>query len=342
MLRILAAAVLPLVTAKTALLIVDVQDCFLEAACTSTGETGSLSVPACDIIPKINQIRAEKSCLFDEVIFTQDFHPASHISFGSTHGLDPFSHLFGLGGLPLLCKEPSSGMTVDGACCPKNYIDSINGVATDCTTELCPPDGFDYMATSPDLIDGNEACTECAAEGNTCFETTQAMWTDHCLQTGDSTFPPTLDKREGDMVVQKGAHVYVDAYSAFMDNAQSLKTALDDELMSKGIDKLIVAGIATDVCVQWTVTDALGSKTADFQVVVVSDATAPVLGDMDNFDTAIGVMKDAGASIITTEELLAMDCPAVECPEGCVADRRARRHLLFSSIPSCPDGCVPM
>ena len=136
-----------------------------------------------------------------------------------------------------------------------------------------------------------------------------------------------------------------------MDNTQSLKTTLDDELIAKGIDTLVVAGIATDVCVQWTVTDALGSKTADFEVIVISDATAPVLGDMDNFDTAIGIMSDAGAQIYTTDDVLAAECP-VECPEGCVEDRRRKllwktrkhedRHLLFSSIPSCPDGCMPM
>ena len=92
------------------------------------------------------------------------------------------------------------------------------------------------------------------------------MWTDHCLQTGDSGFPPTLDKRAGDFTVQKGTNLYVDAYSGFMDNTQTLKTELDKHLQDKGITKLYVAGIATDVCVQWTVTDALGSNTAAYEV----------------------------------------------------------------------------
>ena len=48
---------------KTALLIIDVQDCFLEKACTANGKDGSLAVPACDILPLINKIREEKSCL---------------------------------------------------------------------------------------------------------------------------------------------------------------------------------------------------------------------------------------------------------------------------------------
>ena len=59
--------------------------------------------------------------------------------------------------------------------------------------------------------------------GANCFDMTQAMWTDHCLQTGDSTFPPSLDKRANDFVVQKGGNVHVDAYSAFMDNTKALE-----------------------------------------------------------------------------------------------------------------------
>ena len=116
---------------KTALLVIDVQDCFLEAACTTSGQKGSLDVPACDIIPKINSLREQKSCLFDEVIFSQDFHPAGHVSYGSTHGLPPFAHLptaiggLGKGALPMKCISPASGATKDGACCPAYVVDYI-------------------------------------------------------------------------------------------------------------------------------------------------------------------------------------------------------------------------
>ena len=51
----------------TALLVVDVQQCFLPG--------GSLSVPANHIIPKINDIIDLKSDLFDEVIYSRDYHP---------------------------------------------------------------------------------------------------------------------------------------------------------------------------------------------------------------------------------------------------------------------------
>ena len=61
------------------LLVIDVQRDFLPG--------GSLAVPEGDaIVPLINRLGRR----FDEVILTQDWHPAGHISFGSTHGLRPF------------------------------------------------------------------------------------------------------------------------------------------------------------------------------------------------------------------------------------------------------------
>lgn len=270
---------------------------------TTTGQPGSLSVPASHTIPLINSMRSQKSCLFDEVIFSQDYHPANHISFGSTHGLAPFSHLGGQGGLPLKCITPSSGNTADAACCPGYYIDPD---AYNCSTQLCPP--ANHYADHPDIITGNPACTECADNPENCFDMEQAMWTDHCLQDGDSTFPPSLSKNAEDFVVRKGLNRYVDAYSAFMDNTQSLKTALDDELESRNITTLYVVGIATDVCVHATVRDALGANTGNYTVYVVQDATAAVLGDETNFNASVEAMEGMGATLVTTSQVLDMPC----------------------------------
>ena len=62
-----------------ALLVIDVQRDFMPG--------GSLAVPGGDgVIPLINRLGER----FDEVILTQDWHPAGHISFASTHGKRPF------------------------------------------------------------------------------------------------------------------------------------------------------------------------------------------------------------------------------------------------------------
>jgi nicotinamidase/pyrazinamidase len=133
------------------------------------------------------------------------------------------------------------------------------------------------------------------------------MWTDHCLQDGDSTFPPSLIKEDNDLIVQKGANIYVDAYSAFMDNSGNMRTQLDAVLKADGIDTLYVAGIATDVCVRWTVADALAE--GGYTVKVITDATAAVMGNQVNFDAAIDAMVEEGATSMTVADVLATECP---------------------------------
>jgi nicotinamidase/pyrazinamidase len=62
-----------------ALLVIDMQNDFLPG--------GSLGVAEGDaIVPGINALAAK----FEHVILTQDWHPAGHVSFASTHGLRPF------------------------------------------------------------------------------------------------------------------------------------------------------------------------------------------------------------------------------------------------------------
>ena len=66
-------------TQGEALLVIDVQRDFMPG--------GSLAVNGGDeVIPIINRLGER----FSEVILTQDWHPAGHISFASTHGKQPF------------------------------------------------------------------------------------------------------------------------------------------------------------------------------------------------------------------------------------------------------------
>jgi nicotinamidase/pyrazinamidase len=69
---------LPRLTPHDALLVIDMQIDFI---------TGTLAVTDAEaIIPGINTLASK----FDHVILTQDWHPHGHISFASTHGLQPF------------------------------------------------------------------------------------------------------------------------------------------------------------------------------------------------------------------------------------------------------------
>ena len=286
---------------KTALLMIDVQNCFCEAGVTSTGEPGSLSVADTEsLIPVLNTLRDEKSCLFDNVVRSQDFHPVNHISFGPTHGLEPFAHLFGKGELPLMCVAPESGLMADASCCPTMHVDPS---LVDCETQLCP-------LTATDEVLGSEACAICRDTPEDCFETTQAMWTNHCLQEGDSDFPPTLVMQSTDIVVQKGTSQHVDAYSAFADNTKRLKSDLDGTLKNLGVTTLYVTGIATDYCVYYSVLDALE---LGYDVKVIEDATRGIAPE--TVEAALQDMEAKGAEIVTNAEVMAMECPVESAPE---------------------------
>lgn len=74
---------------RSALLVIDVQNCFLPAG-GKHKETGSLAVKGgLEIIPRINQLMA--SGRFDLLVATQDWHPRGHVSFASTHAMAPFT-----------------------------------------------------------------------------------------------------------------------------------------------------------------------------------------------------------------------------------------------------------
>jgi len=68
------------------LIVVDVQNDFCEG--------GSLAVKdGVKIIDTINKLTHLD--FFDKVIATQDWHPEKHCSFASTHGVEPFTELYG-------------------------------------------------------------------------------------------------------------------------------------------------------------------------------------------------------------------------------------------------------
>jgi nicotinamidase-related amidase len=287
---------------KTALMIIDVQDCFMEASGTSSGQDGSLAVAdTAEIVPIINDIRTEKSCLFDVVVRSQDYHTVNHISFGPTHGLEPFAHLAGLGELPMTCIDPDSGSTQDASCCPTYYI-----APYDCTTALCPDAENSPVEALAEIME-SPACTVCKETPEECFETEQAMWTNHCLQEGDSTFARELMTEDSDIVLQKGLYQYVDSYSAFMDNTKKLKTPLDNIMQENNVGTIYIMGIATDYCVYHSVLDAL---TLGYHVYLVVDASRGIA--QETADAALADMEAKGAMIINSADVFATECPKEE------------------------------
>lgn len=130
----------------------------------------------------------------------------------------------------------------------------------------------------------------------------QILWPTHCVQgTPGAAFASALDIAGIDHVVRKGDNPTIDSYSAFYDNHHKRATGLTETLRGLGSQHLYIMGLAADVCVKFTVLDALAEG---FAVTLIEDGTRGV--DMSPGDTeaAVAAMQEAGADVVTYEALL--------------------------------------
>jgi len=100
----------------------------------------------------------------------------------------------------------------------------------------------------------------------------QEMWPTHCVQ-GTENARILLDIKEGDILQQKGTRKAYDSYSGFEDAGQQ-PTGLADKLKARGINNIIVLGLATDYCVKFTALDGVKSG---FNVTFVDDLSRAIV-----------------------------------------------------------------
>lgn len=170
-----------------ALIVIDVQNDFCPG--------GALAVADGDaILPPVNDLIAR----FEHVVLTQDWHPAGHSSFASSHpGKAPFE-------------------------------------------TIAMPYG------------------------------TQTLWPEHCVQgTRGADFHPALAWTKAELVIRKGFRQAIDSYSAFFENDHTTPTGLAGYLRERGVDRIILCGLATDFCVAFSALDAVK---AGFATEVAMDA----------------------------------------------------------------------
>jgi nicotinamidase/pyrazinamidase len=114
-------------------------------------------------------------------------------------------------------------------------------------------------------------------------------WPSHCVQgTPGADFHPDLDLPKRTVVVSKATTRDDDTYSAFDG------TGLAQLLRERGIERLVVGGLALDYCVKATVIDAVA---AGFQVRLLTAATRSVNLEPGDDRRAIAQMREAGAEI---------------------------------------------
>jgi len=163
------------------------------------------------------------------------------------------------------------------------------------------PEGYPIFATQ-DWHPGDHISFYTNHPGGKAFEVieiegrTQVLWPPHCVQ-GTENAGILVDNNLFLAVVQKGRDTRYDSYSGFMDDGGQ-KTEMDEILKRKGIQKIVVYGIATDYCVKAT---ALDAADAGYKVLVIEGLCKGVAPETSA--KALTEMKEKGIMILKELDL---------------------------------------
>lgn len=129
----------------------------------------------------------------------------------------------------------------------------------------------------------------------------QILWPDHCVQDSPGAeFVEQLDRSRVEAVFKKGTDPAIDSYSGFFDNGHRKSTGLDAWLRERDVETVIVVGVATDYCVQYTALDAVR---LGFETIVVHDACKGVNVQPGDDERALRRMADAGARVVEADDV---------------------------------------
>jgi nicotinamidase/pyrazinamidase len=131
------------------------------------------------------------------------------------------------------------------------------------------------------------------------FEKHGGKWPVHCVRdTWGSEFHPEL------RVVDDGHHIrkatgFEDGYSGFsvyrLETGETGDTGLERLLRDRGIERVVIGGLATDYCVKETGLDA---ARRDFDTVVLRDAVRAVDLEEGDGERALHELEQAGVQLV--------------------------------------------
>jgi nicotinamidase/pyrazinamidase len=131
------------------------------------------------------------------------------------------------------------------------------------------------------------------------FKAGGGTWPVHCVAgTVGAAFHPQLDLPVGTAVLSKGTAREQEGYSVFDEGRTNAGNTLAEELRRAHLSTVYVGGLATDYCIRGAV---LGGLAEGFQIVVLTDAIAPVDVQPGDGDRALEEMRLAGATFTTTD-----------------------------------------
>ncbi|HAP44179.1 MAG: nicotinamidase [Spirochaetes bacterium GWD1_61_31] len=136
---------------------------------------------------------------------------------------------------------------------------------------------FDLVVATQDWHPANHASFAANQGGRKVFEIIrldgldQVLWPTHCIQgSPGAAFHPDLDTRPLAAIFRKGLNPTVDSYSGFWDNGHRQATGLAGYLRARQADELYICGLAADICVFYTLADALKEG---FKASLIEDAS---------------------------------------------------------------------
>ena len=122
----------------------------------------------------------------------------------------------------------------------------------------------------------------------------QTLWPDHCVQgSKGAEFHPHMRTNCIEAIFRKGTDAGIDSYSAFYDNHHKKSTGLAGFLKEKACKTIDICGLAGDICVYFTVKDALKES---FHVRVIEKATKSL--DQDKFNQQKEELKAEGVEFV--------------------------------------------
>jgi len=164
--------------------------------------------------------------------------------------------------------------------------------------------GFAHVVLTQDWHPGDHASFASAHPGHRPFESIdmpygpQTLWPDHCVQgTLGAAFHPGFAVPHAELVLRKGFRREIDSYSAFFENDHRTATGLGGYLRERGLDRLFIAGLATDFCVAWS---ALDARKLGFEVTVLISACRAI-DTAGSLAAALADMRQAGVALVEGE-----------------------------------------
>ena len=164
---------------------------------------------------------------------------------------------------------------------------------------------FDLIVATQDWHPANHKSFAINHPGKKEFDTIdlngleQKLWPPHCIQgTPGAEFHPRLNTNAVEAIFRKGMDENIDSYSGFYDNGHKKSTGLAGYLKEKGCKQLYFGGLAADICVYFTLLDALKEG---FEAFLIKDATVPL--NFEQYGHIKQQIEQKGGKIISSEAI---------------------------------------